>query len=125
VCVGDLRLGRFIRAVPFTLGNIVATPFVIPPNRQRVGIGLTILTATSATGSILTATFDNGVVIGGVQIAMPWTITLDRYGELIQHGFTLATTAALMTIAGYELVADERILTVGLDSFNSQYGTKY
>lgn len=120
MCVGDWRIGRFLRSVSTVLTHGQVS-IAIPQNRQRVG--LFIWPGASADVLfVLTQLGGNTVSFASVNINAPLALTLKEHGHLVTKAYTVSTLTASTDTVWTEVIATEEILALGEQHFNTEYG---
>lgn len=120
MCVGDWRIGRFLRSTRTTLPT--ATFFKkLPNNPQRVGLFCWV---GAAADSIFITSLINGIQtnFGNASINSPFSITLKEHGHLVTDEFYFTNGVGNTSTQIVEVVATEEILAAAEAQFNSEYG---
>lgn len=121
MCLGDWRLGKFLRSESNAFSS-TATPAVLRPDQCRVGVQIAV-TALSASGGAIEITH------GGVQLAFLgpsnsglWLATLPTYGDIVQKEITATPVGGNTMVWGVtEWWLPEDVLRQAIESLRSEY----
>lgn len=122
MCVGDWRLGRFIRSVTTAIAVVGADIKVCGRSPQRVGIWFGV----TAAGETDTVWFGTGGANGQIAcVANPFTglvrFTIKDDGDIPMREFWLKNDGVTGGIILTEFFLPEEILQEGIDRYNSGY----
>lgn len=120
MCVQDWRIGRLIRTQITAHTLVVGTPFLIPANKQRVGLSLASGTPSGAP-TVLIQVLHDGILYG-----MLWNsyihhhITVSTHGDLPMKSAELRALVANAAIGVIEYFLPEEFLSAGLEEFKRE-----
>lgn len=114
MCVSDWRAGRFIRSVVTGSTITDASPFIIAPSRQRVGLRVSAFAEAFLIGNVVNVV-SGGVAVGYIGVgAAGFYISLAADGDLPTKGFSIQVqTSGIATIGVTEYFLPEEFLDAG------------
>ena len=122
MCVSDWRLGRLVRSQNTQASTAAGTGLVYLPNRNRIGITLSLTIGGVSAANSMIVTFDNGAIFlithGNPNIHM----TLCTHGDFVNRGFVVSAGAVLTTLTVVEYFLPEEVLAAGLNEFRRSLG---
>lgn len=127
MCFNDWRVGRLIRSVfrPSVNGN--GSSIVMAPNKQRVGLTISIVDLVGALNVVATVVESvSGFMVLFLDDATPVThITLATHGDLPTKGLTVSILGGTIPeLSIIEYIAPEEYLAAGLEEFESEYAKR-
>jgi len=122
MCVSDWRLGRLIRSQNTQVNTAAGTNTLFLPNRNRVGITLSLTVGGVSAANSMIVTFDNGAAFLITHGNPNVHITLCTHGDFVNRGFVVSGGAVLTTLTVVEYFLPEEVLAAGLNEFRRSLG---
>lgn len=121
MCVGDWRLGRFIRCVgtPFDISTGAGVTLAANPHRVGICAGLSVPSSSTVTQSVWT--FTNGILVPHQTNNAFKMLTMVEFGDLVTRGVTISNGLNQGSGAWGEFFLPEAILGEALENLQREY----